>query len=273
MTFFRTPAYLDTEVLVPLANYHDIDVTTDVAITVRDLGKRSKGGLVGLSLPVPGGPKLEVHGDSGSESEVTQARTVKAHPTNALNRLVNALQETGDLKVDLSGQVFKRQLVEVEREWAISPVTDIGGLLSQMIGLVASNPALMKSDDVPDEVAASLLNQESSHGQVVLDSDDEDGDDLRAIVLLDGGNVLAGHSLQDLEGDRAVFGQVDTLVDSGKTFSLEKFFLSGFSRAMRRSLDMTEMLGSLSGLIGRKVDASVIEVPGPLVVVRAIAVY
>ncbi|OLT31938.1 hypothetical protein [Serinicoccus sp. CUA-874] len=273
MTFFRTPVYLDTEVLVPLANYHDIDVTTDVAITVRDLGTRSKGGAAGLSLPVPGGPKFELHSDSGSESEVTQARTVKAHPTNALNRLVNALQGAGDLKEGLSGEVFKRQLVEVERDWTISPATDIGGLLSRMIGLIASNPALMQGDDVPDEVTASLLTQESSHGQVVLESEDGDDDAPRAIVLLDGGNILAGHSLQDLEGDRAVFGQVDAFVDSGNTFSLEKFFLSGFSRAMRRSIDVTEMLGSLSGLMGRKVDASVIEVPGPLVVVRAIAVY
>ena len=126
---------------------------------------------------------------------------------------------------------------------------------------------------MPDDVAASLLTQGGSHGQVVLESDDGDGDDLRAIVLLDGGNVLAGHSLQDLEGDRAVFGQVDTLVDAGKTFSLEKFFLSGFSRAIRRSLDTTEMLEGFSGITGRKVDSSVIEVPGPLVVVRAIAVY
>ena len=134
MTFFRTPVYLDTEVLVPLANYHDIDVTTDVAITVRDLGKSSKGGAGGLSFPIPGGPKLEAHGDSGSESEVTQARTVKAHPTNALNRLVNALQEAGDLKDSLSGQVFKRQLVEVERDWTISTATDVGDLLSRIIG-------------------------------------------------------------------------------------------------------------------------------------------
>lgn len=35
---------------------------------------------------------------------------------------------------------------------------------------------------------------------------------------LDGGNGLASHSFQDLEGGRAVFGQVDTFVESGEIF-------------------------------------------------------
>jgi len=47
MSFFRSPLYLDLQVLVPLANYHDIEVMTDLEVTQRDKGNRSFGGEAG----------------------------------------------------------------------------------------------------------------------------------------------------------------------------------------------------------------------------------
>ena len=66
MSFFRSPVFLDLETLVPLANFHDIEVMTDLSLLERDLGKKSAN--AGVKMGIPGGPNWK------SEVAVTRSR-------------------------------------------------------------------------------------------------------------------------------------------------------------------------------------------------------
>ncbi|MER7589616.1 hypothetical protein ABTW72_18985 [Micromonospora sp. NPDC127501] len=265
--------YLDTETLVPLANYHDIQVMVDVAVTQRDLGQRSGNAGVKAVLPVPGSPGLEFGGSKGSESEVTQARTIKDHPTNALNRLLDELARNGDVVTDLSTDVVtRRQLVEIDGDWSISPATDAGALVTAMVDLFAQNPSAVNSSEPPPEFY-SLMTSGPTLGSVVLEAALEDANETQVLVLLDAGYLSGRTGPDDLEGDRTVFGQVDALVAEGSNYSLDKFFLSGFSRAFRRTFSVEDLLKNMPMESDKQVTIEDLKIRGPLVVIKAIAIY
>ncbi len=59
----------------------------------------------------------------------------------------------------------------------------------------------------------------------------------------------------------------------GAKYSLEKFFLSGLSRVVRRALPAADFLENMGQAFGRPMTMDDLEIWGPLVVVRAIAIY
>jgi hypothetical protein len=273
---FRSPLYLDyldPEILVPLANYHDIEVMVDVAVSQRDRGERSGTAGVNMSIPIPGAPGVELGGSRGSESEVTQARTVHDHPANALNRLLDKLAADGDITTDLkTGAITRHQLVELNGEWEISPATDVGSLLSGLFAMIAQNPSLLQSANPPDEFV-SLMTATPARGSVVLNGTLDEADETGVLVLLDAGHLVGRIHLDDLEGERTIFGQVDAVVPEGSEYSLEKFFLSGVSRSMRRSMSGEKLLEAMQSVVGRPMTINDLKIKGPLVVANAIAIY
>lgn len=269
MSLFRSPIHLDLETLVPLANFHNIEVMTDVSLSERDLGK--KGANAGLKMGIPGGPNIEAGGSGAKESEVTQARTVQDHPASALNRLLDDLATADELSDLQAGTVFKRQLVELDREWQVSPATDIGDLLEGLVRLMVSNPAAMDSKEMPPE-AMSLMAGESARGTVVLETEEKDAEGRSIIVLLSADDLTAKSTIDDLEGDRNVFGLVHEIVPEMKQYSLEKVFLTGFSRSIRRAFNTKDLL-SLAAALNRPISEDDLAVPGPLIVIKAVAVY
>lgn len=274
MSVFRSPLYLDIETMIPLANYHDIEVMTDIAVSQRDRGERSGRAGLTVSLPIPGSPGIDVGGSGGSETEVTQERIVKSHPADALNRLLDSLQREGELSNDLiNGQVRRHQIVEIDREWEISPATDIGSILTPLISVIAANPAIMAASEPPAEVISSLMGSQSTQGRVVLDATPEGDVGPRVLVLLESDQLVGKATLDDLTEERTVFGQVDAFVAEGGTYSLEKFFLSGISRGIRRSFPLENILSGFKPMLGREVSPSDLKVAGPVVVVKAIAIY
>jgi len=273
MSVFRSPLYLNTEILVPLANYHDIDVMVDVAVTQRDLGQRSGNAAVKVAVPLPGTPSLDFGGSKGSEVEVTQARTIKDHPTNALNRLLDSLAAREDVTRDLSkGAITRHQLVELDGDWEISPATDVGSLLTGMFTMFAQNPSLLESSKPPAEFV-SLMADGSTRGSVVLDTALGDANKTHVLVLLDSERLVGQAAVDDLEGERTVFGQVDTIVGEGSHYSLDKFFLSGMGRSMRRAIPLENLLDGMAAISGKPMTTDDLKIAGPVVVVKAIAIY
>ncbi|MCZ4540655.1 hypothetical protein O4090_11455 [Dietzia kunjamensis] len=270
MSFFRSPVFLDLETLVPLANFHDIEVMTDLSLSERDLGKKSAN--AGVKMGIPGGPNLEVGGGGNKESEITQSRTVKDHPTSALNRLLDGLVRSGELSSLQEGAIFKRQLVELDREWEISAATDIGSMLEGLVKFMVSNPAAMDAQKIPAEAMSLMAGGSETGGTVVLEADEKDSEGRRIIVLLSAGDLTVKSTIDDLEGDRTVFGVVHEIVPESRQYSLEKVFLSGVSRSVRRAFK-TEALLDLATALNRPIGEDDLFVPGPLIVVKAIAVY
>ncbi len=200
MSVFRSPLYLDTEILIPLANYRGIEVMVDVAVTNRDRGQRSGNAGLKAAAPLPGGSSLELGGSRGSESEVTQARTIRDHPANALNRLLDDLHAHDDLLTDVDAEpgVIRHQLVEIEADWKISPATDVGSLLTSMFTLLGQNPAALGSAEPPAEFV-SLLTTAPAWGSVVLDSSpDDESQTTRVLVLLNSANLVGESTVDDL---------------------------------------------------------------------------
>lgn len=274
MSFFRSPLYLDAEIMVPLANYHDIEVMTDVSVTQRDRGDRSGKAGIKVAVPVPGSPGIELGGSKGSEFEVTQERVVRSHPTNALNKLLDSLHGSGDLVTDLSvGSVFRHQIVEIEGEWDVSPATDVGAFLTTMMSAVVANPALMNASEPPPEIMGSLMGSQHGQGKVVLDAIPAGDDAPRVLVLLDSECLVGSATIDDLAEERTVFGQVDGFVSEGSVYSLLKYFLSGFSRSIRRAFPVDNLLSGFGEMLGRPVAASDLDIAGPVVVIKAIAIY
>lgn len=274
MSVFRSPLYLDTEVMVPLANYRDIEVMTDVAVSQRDRGERSNRAGVNVSLPIPGSPGLDFGKTGGTESEVTQERVVKSHPADALNRLLDSLHEANELTCDLSsGHIQRHQIVEVDAEWEVSPATDVGSMMTAILSGIAKNPTLMSASEPPTEFLASLMGPQAPHGRVVLDATLDDDEAPRVLVLLEPDKLVGSATLDDLTEERSVFGQVDAFVSEGASYSLEKFFLSGFSRSLRRSIPLNQLLGGLKPFLGREATPEDLRIAGPLVVIKAIAMY
>lgn len=274
MSMFRSPLYLDLDTLVPLANYHDIEVMVDVQVSQRDLGQKSGNLGFRASVPLPGSPGVEAGGSRGSESEVTQARTVKDTPASALNRLLDTLELHNGVVTDLSTQtVTKRQLVELDGEWEVAPATDVGAFLAELMNLMVQHPEAMAKGAEPPAEAMSLMTAGPQRGSIVLDRVSDDSEASRTLVLLDAEHFVRGSSMDDLEGERTIFGSIDTLVGEDQDYSLEKFFMSGISRAVRRMFDPAELLQGVSEGFGRSLSVDDLRLKGPLVVVKAVAVY
>jgi len=272
MSFFRSPIYLNTDLLVPLANYHDIEVMVDVALSQRDRGERTGKAGANVGLPVPGSPGFEIGGTKGSESEVTQQRTVKDHPAHALNRLLDELTKSDDI-TDLPASVITRhQIVQCDGEWEISPATDVGAMLTSMVKMASQNPSVWDSSEPPAEFY-ELVSSDPERGSVVLETTLDGDEPLNVVVLLDSGYLVGRANLDSLEDDRTVFGQVDTFLPEGSQYSLEKFFLSGFSRAIRRNISAEQLLSGMEASFGKPMTIDDLKIDGPLVVVKPIAIY
>lgn len=267
------PIYLDTEFMVPLANYHDIEVMTDISVSQRDLGERSGRAGLSVSVPIPGAPKIDLSGGKSSEAEVTQERIVKSHPADALNRLVDSLTLKNEMTKDFAEGARKLQLVELDREWSISPATEVGSILTYLLAALANNPSMLQGGELPDELITALLGNQSSEGKIVLDALPDNSEEPRVLVLIESENIFGRNTVDDFEDERTVFGQVDSVVGAGASYSLEKFFLKGFNRSVRRSFNLEDAVEKFSPIIGREVTASDLSVPGPVVVVKAIAMY
>lgn len=265
MSFFRTPSYIDLETLIALAHNYDIEVAPDTEVTARERGQKSKGGKAGAGI---GSLYAGFGGDSETESEVIQKQLIKAHPTKILNQVVNQLQRDEDLTNDINSVLSKGKIVELEEEdWIISPATDAGNFFSKMLEPLKANPSLANSDDVPNEVIASAMISDLTSGPILLEREEPSEEDPNVIVMLNAENILNDYSPEDLEGNLSIFGTVERIVGEGRTFSLERFYLAGLNRALRRSIDIKQLMKD------SPMEISSLEIPGPITVIRAIAIY
>lgn len=273
MRIYRTPIYLDKEILTPVANQFGIEVDTDIEITATDRTSKRRGLNAGGSIPGAMGARLDLGKDA--EGEVAHSRVIKAHPGAALNELLDRLHESNSLITDLeSDTVVKSALVELEADWEISPVTETGALIRSMIQLLAANPQALHADELPMDIAASLISPETSpNRKIVLTRCEEFQNETKVVALLDSGLLANNHSEDDLEDDKTILGLVETFKPEGQAYSLESFLSGGIGRALRRQLAPHKIYESLGALYESDFSEQDLKVDGPVVVLRVIAVY
>ena len=252
MRIYRDPIYLNKEALTPIANSFGIEVDTSIEVDTRDLTNKKGGFDAGATIP---GTSIGIKGNlgGGTESEISQKRTVTAHPGAALNNLIEKLQEDASL-IDLSDEqaITKSALIEIESDWELSPVTDQGRILNLFIKLIQD--ALKPRP--PDE------NQ-----KLIFIRTNESANDMTVIALLDSEWLVGNNTEDDLEEDRTFFGLVETFKPKGKIYSLEKHFTRGLNRTLRRKIDLKQLYESV------ELSEEDLKFHGPLVVIKVIAVY
>lgn len=273
MQIYRTPFYLDTEILIPIANRWGIEVDTDIEVTAKDRTSK-KGGVKG-SAAVPGLGSAGIDFGSGTEGEIEHSRVVKAHPGAALNMLLDQLHGDDSLITDIENEaITKSALVEIEADWEVSPVTDTGALIRSMFQFMANNPQAINNQEVPPAFAASIISSETTtNRKIVLNRISESDNQTRVIALLDSGLLVNNSSEDDLEDDKTILGLVETFKSEGKSYSLESFLSGGVGRALRRKVNATKMYESFGTLFGENFSEEDLQVQGPVIVLRVVAVY
>lgn len=150
----------------------------------------------------------------------------------------------------------------------------MGGILSSIFSAFLTDPTAMRSGEAPPALMAEVLGGGTSGaGPMVLESSSRDVHGRAIILLLDAGNLRPGTEMSDLEDELLVFGQVDKVVESGATYSLERFLVPKMNREFRRQIGLSDHVGQLAQKMGREWDESAIRVEGPAVVLRPIAMY
>lgn len=280
MSQFRAPIYLDLDLLVPLADYHDIEVMVNVDVSQRNRGSSSRRLEGRVALPVPGSPSIGGGRNRDEESEVTESRTIADTPTSALNRLLDKLEKDDAVNTDASSSIGKRSVVDFDGDWSVSPMTDTGALLAAFFRMFASNPAAFTSgasgqaaEDVPPEVFQILAPGDNrANGPIVLNYEPSGDGEPNIVALLSSDHLIGGHTIDDLDGERNVFGVVDALVEPGRGYSLERFLLSGIPRSLRRTINADELLRTMPSLLRSDASPSLV-LDGPLIVIKVVAVY
>jgi hypothetical protein len=186
---------------------------------------------------------------------------------------VDELAKNDDITTNLSSDraVSRHQIVEIDDDWQITPATDAGSLMTSLLGMVSKNPSLLRNKGpVPTREPTSLLTSPPELGRVVLEANLNDSANTRVLVLLDSRSMVGESNVDDLEGDRTVFAQVDSIVPEDSSYSLDKFFLTGFPRTIRRAFSLGAMVDAMSGFGYGTTD---IQISGPLFVLKAVAIY
>ena len=266
MRIYRDPIYLDKDALTPIANSFGIEVDTSIEVDTRDLTNKKGGFDAGATIP---GTSIGIKGNlgGGTESEISQKRTVTAHPGAALNNLIEKLQEDASL-IDLSDEqaITKSALIEIESDWELSPVTDQGRMLNLVLKQLLQDP-----NNIPKEVPVKLiqdaLKPRPTDQKLIFIRANESADDMTVIALLDSKWLVGNNTEDDLEEDRTFFGLVETFKPEGGFYSLEKHFTRGLNRALRRKVDLKQLYKSV------ELSEEDLKFHGPLVVIKVIAVY
>ena len=275
MRIYRDPIYLNKEALTPIANSFGIEVDTSIEVDTRD-STNKKGGF-DAKATIPGtsvGAGFNIGG--GTESEISQKRTVTAHPGAALNNLIEKLQEEESL-IDLSDKqaitkdeqaITKSALIEIESDWELSPVTDQGRMLNLVLKQLLQNP-----NNIPKKVPVELIRDAleprptDENQKLIFIKTSEPTNDMTVIALLDSEWLVGNNTEDDLEEDRTFFGLVETFKPEGEFYSLEKHFTRGLNRALRRKVDLKRLYESV------ELSEEDLKFHGPLVVIKVIAVY
>lgn len=215
--------------------------------------------------------------------ESMHERILSASEKHSFNRLYEALKgnvsEFDEFTEIELGDVHKNDLIEVTREFAPSP-------LSQMIDSMIEFTSMAQQMGVTevDEEAQTAIhgitmlfrgNEENQKEVPVISS----ADDFRTSVFFMARRQYILRGVEELEGESTLFGKVEKIVPPGKEVDLFDM-LKILPRSMRRSKagddlvqNLKEAFRSWPQELGGPIAEDAFSLPGPLVVVSPLAVF
>ena len=269
---FRNPVYLDTELLSNLADYFDISVPGKMDVTRRraETGQRA----VGVDKIVT------ARADKQNESEITETYSVTARPVRIFNDLVDQLEQNedlADLRREPDASLSPRSLLAVEGELVSSLVNEVGAITARFFPILMQQMASGAQDFNPSTAdVASVFMTDSMQSTPQLYEVLTDQQDLPKFVVIIDPRFVMTDSMDDFESDFDIVGSVDRVVAERSSVSLERYILPGLPRATRRALGknkIAEMVAGLENLVGRSVSSDDLELKGPAVLIRPLAIF
>lgn len=276
----RSPIYLDSETLLALAEYHEVDFPRAEAIVEKTVRNREGNAKLGYGAVSAGGGLAK-------NVEFQSSYTLEPREKATTSKVIDGLFASTVVKIPACGKsLWKDDLVEVDGKVSITPVSMVGKMFYLCRTLLESDGvSVEKIEDLDFESAVVqdtfkdlyLRNALPPIPVLVRVTGSSYGGDVYA--SLDPGHFVGNAAEDLLEGPHRILGTVRQVVASGDEgyLATDPWLLSGWEYLLRRLLmaqvgdqvkAMTEQLG--------------VEVPdhdaygwiaGDAVVLDAIAIY
>ncbi|NMF29609.1 DUF6414 family protein [Cellulosimicrobium aquatile] len=265
----RQPVYLDLDLLQNTADYLEIGYPVDAE--VRERGTRDRG--AGASVKVPGVP-IGAEAKKGSSEEVETTYSVAVRPVRVMNDTIDAAIREGLVKdVDGSGiehGVSRRDLVQVTGELRLSPVSELGELLSRLLPVMLPMVAAQGDQGVPPEAVSAIMTGGDDEARPLLFRMDVDQLEHPIFVHVDPNWFHRSAGPDDLAAELTVFGVLDQIAAEHKRLDTSRYVLPNLNRAARRSMSAD----SIDDLLTKfKHDPADAVVEGPYWFVKPVAVF
>lgn len=275
---FRDYMYLDTN---GLQNYiSSLDPGTIDELTEVERRQTAGEGKAGLSLPGLG----EAGGGGSHEKETTQQRSMKITPQNMFSRIYDVLSKDGAIRVfddeDILylDSVQKREVVEITREFAPSPMNE---LIDKVFRLMETMKSLGFVEEVNDPET-----QEAIQGLAMIFRGEEGSEEVPMVARAaprtgDASIVFVAKSefflvnQDDFKGEMTVFGRVKRVIPANDYLDLFDFLKIPRELARDENIksEILTLFESWPKELGGPVSKSSLHVPGPVVIVKPLAVY
>lgn len=267
---FRNPLYLNEPLLRSLADYYGVELLGDREVTRRRRDEsRRRAGV---------NKYIEVGREGGKEDEVTETYSMEFRPVRALNDVVDRLLQDEalvDLTLDEEQGVAQRSTVQVEGLLELSPVTEVGALMSALLPPMIEQ--LAAGEESP-ELDPALLGQVFLGGppQGVLHVFTVEVGVHRFLIMADPKHLYGNATMDDLDGELTILASVDRMIPEGTSKPLDRYVMPNMNRATRRLFgrkDFAEMIEGLGDVLGQRVDRSALTVEGPAIIATPVAIY
>ena len=270
---FRNPLYLDLNLLANMADYYGVDIGRDAKVKVTQ--SRGRSGRANIERTIG------VAVDRSSSQEMTQEFDSEFRPVRAMNDLIDQLLQDKEI-VDLdSGDqpvITQRMVLQVDGIAEVSAATEVGAMMSSFLPLLsqAADERRDFSEVDPTEAIGALLNPDIGASFVQVLELESESLEVPAVVLVNPENYFGNSTVEDIEGEVTILANVEKVISNGRSYPLQRYFLPGLSRPIRRAIAKEGLEGiieSMSDYIDRPVDTSSLSVAGPAVILRPIAIY
>lgn len=271
---FRNPTYLDSELLANLADYFGIALPEETNVTRRSLQEGGKG--AGVSNVIM------AKAESSHAEEVTETYSVSTRPVRLLNDLIDHVERTSelvDLDADPDSSIGNGALVQISGDLIPAAANEIGVIMARFLPLLMAQVGAGGAEFNPSEgeiAQAFMAESDSSHPQLFELEPETPVEGRRCLVIIDPAYLHGSAEVDDLEGEQTIVAHVDRLVRPRTELSLEKYLLPGLPRTIRRALGrkaLVEMVTGLDDVIGRKIDPAELNVTGPALMLRPLALF
>lgn len=280
----RSPTYLDTETLLSLAEYFDLDVPHQSDVVEKTVRKRSGGGKIGAS-------SVGVEASAGRDVEYQASYSLEPKVKATVNKVIDALIRAGAVDIGPGDQdaLTKDGVVELEGCARITTASVAGKvfyIFRRLMGDVEGQDldSIFKLDDeelppgTVEQLQSVYLQNELLPIPVLLELTGS-GLSSHVYVNLRPDHFVEAADANRIEGDMRVLGTVSRIVPGGDDgyFSAEEWLLHDWEYLMRRML-MTQIKDVVDDLVDKfdldmPADDVRAHIAGPAIVIDAIALY